>query len=304
MEITDGPHEGEKAEIENQYEEGNRFLDIQLEENMNIILVSYMSNGDRQFHLQDVARDQTLFYSAIILAAAMVLVGGLKGIKTLITLLVTGYVIVRVMLPLLLLGYAPIPVATINALIIIGLILLIIGGLNSKTAAAIIGTGTGVAAAGLLAYYAGSAAELTGLGTQEAQMLTMGAEHINIRGLLFAGIIIGSLGAVTDVGMSVASSAYQLKQASPEIGAGKLIWHSLEVGRDIMGTMANTLILAYVGGAVPLLLLMMAQDMPWLRVINMDFLATEILSGIAGTLGLVIAIPVTAIISGIMLGNE
>ena len=302
--VTDGPYQGEKTEIENEFEEDNRFLDIILEEDMDIVLVSFVERGERQFHLQDIGRDGVILRAAILLGAAMIIIGGIKGFKTIITLFITGYVIVQIMLPLLLQGYSPIPVATLNAIIIICLILLVIGGLNSKTAAAIGGTGVGVGVAGILAYYAGSAAVLTGLGTQEAQMLAFGAETIDIRGLLFAGIIIGSLGAVTDVGMSVASSAYQLKQASPEISSSELIRHALAVGRDIMGTMANTLILAYVGGAVPLLLLLMAQEMSWLRIINMDFLATEIISGIAGTLGLVIAIPVTAIISGLAMGRR
>ncbi len=304
VEITDGPYQGEITQIESQYEEGNRFLDIKLEEDLEIVLVSFVENEERKFHLQDIARDNTLLRMANLLGLALLIVGGVKGLKTIITLFITGYILVQVLFPLLLQGYSPIPVATLTALVMIGLILLVIGGLNGKTAAAIVGTGIGVGVAGILAYYAGNAAELSGLGTQEAQMLAVGAQTIDVRGLLFAGIIIGSLGAVTDVGMSVASSAYQLKEASTNISSAELISHAMAVGRDIMGTMANTLILAYVGGAIPLILLIMAQEMSWVRIINMDFLATEIISGIAGTLGLIIAIPVTAVIAGMFFGHR
>lgn len=294
VEVTDGPLAGDIVEIENDYQADHRFLNIRLEEGLRVVLVSFEHNGTRDIYLQDIARDRGLLLAVIILVLALLLVGKLKGLETIFTLFITAFIIVRVMLPLILAGWSPILATTFSALAVIVLILTIIGGLNVKSLSAIIGTGSGVIIAGILAYYIGNIAHLSGLGTQEAQMLASGIEGLDFRGLLYAGIIIASLGAITDVAMSIASGAYQIKNANPEIEFKELMDHSLELGRDIMGTMANTLILAYVGGAIPFLLLLLFNQISWLRIINMDFVATEILSGIAGTIGLVISIPITA----------
>ncbi|MGM0419574.1 MAG: YibE/F family protein [Bacillota bacterium] len=300
VEITSGPYTGEVVEIENSYEPGNRFLDVRLEDGLRVILVSFQENDQREIYLQDVARDRGLLLAGIILILALLLVGRIKGLETLFTLIITGFVLIRIMLPLMLAGWSPIPVTTVSAIVIIILILTIIGGLNFKTMAAVIGTGSGVIVAGSLAYFIGKMSHLSGLGTQEAQMLSIGLEGLDFRGLLYAGIIIGSLGAITDVGMSIASSAAQIKNVNPQIEFKKLLRHSMQVGRDIMGTMANTLILAYVGGAIPFLLLLLLNEMSWVRIINMNYVATEILSGVAGTIGLIVSIPITALVASFL----
>lgn len=210
----------------------------------------------------------------------------------------------KVILPLLLQGYEPIPVATLSAIAIIVFTLLVIGGLNAKTFSAIVGTVCGVSVAGLLALWVGEISHLTGFSSEEAQMLFFMEQTINIRGLLFAGIIIGSLGAVTDVGMSVASAASEISCVNPQIRPYQLTRAALNVGRDIMGTMSNTLVLAYVGGAMPLLLLLVGYEMEWLKIINLDLIATEFVRGIAGTIGLIASIPVTAAIAGFLMGNK
>ena len=304
VEITSGPYREDIIEIENEFEEGNRFLDIRLEEDLNIILVSYEQGNEREIYLQDIARDRSLGGAIILLIIALLIVGKFKGLETLISLIISGYIIIQIMIPLMIAGYPPIPIATFSALLIISIILIIIGGLNFKTLAASIGTGVGVIIAGVIAYLIGSHAHLSGLATQEAQMLAAGMDGIDFRGLLFAGIIISSLGATTDVGMSIASSSYQIKKANPNISFKQLFTQSLEVGRDIMGTMSNTLILAYAGGSIPFLMLLLVNHMSWLRIINMNYVSTEILSGISGTLGLVISIPITAFTSSLFLSRD
>lgn len=304
VEITSGPYQEEIVEIENEFEEGNRFLDIRLEENLDVVLVNYEQGNEREIYLQDVARDRNLRGALILLIIALLAVGKFKGLETVISLVISGYIIIQIMIPLMIAGYSPIPVATLSALLIISIILIIIGGLNLKTLSASIGTGAGVIIAGVLAYIIGNQAHLSGLATQEAQMLAAGMDGIDFRGLLFAGIIISSLGATTDVGMSIASSASQIKKANPKMSFTQLFSQSLEVGRDIMGTMSNTLILAYAGGSIPFLMLLLVNHMSWLRIINMNYVSTEILSGISGTLGLVISIPITAFMSSLFLSRD
>lgn len=305
VQLTSGPFEGEEVFISNTYAEGDPYLNIYLEEGMEILLVASTDGGElKEIYLHDVARDTGLLYLLGLFVILLLLVGRKQGLKTIVTLVFTGLVLVKIMLPLLLQGYEPIPVATLSAIGIIIFSLLVIGGFNAKSFSAIIGTVCGVAAAGVIALWIGEISYLTGFSDEEAQMLYFMEESINIRGLLFAGIIIGSLGAVTDVGMSVASAAAEIKQANKRISTLELTRGAFNVGRDIMGTMANTLVLAYVGGAIPLLLLFMGYEMHWLKIVNLDLIATEFVRGMAGSIGLIIAIPVTAVVSAFMMGKE
>lgn len=303
--FTSGPFKGDKVWIESTYIEDDPYLNVYLQEGSEIILTATMDNGAlKEAYLHDVVRDRGLYYLLALFAFLLLLVGRMQGLKTIITLIFTGVVIIKVILPLLLAGYEPIPVATLSATVIIIFTLLVIGGVNAKSFAAIVGTVCGVTVAGILALWVGNISYLTGFSTEEAQMLQFMEQAINIRGLLFAGIIIGSLGAVTDVGMSVASAAAEIKVVDPRINSLQLMRAALNVGRDIMGTMSNTLVLAYAGGAMPLLLLLVGYEMEWLKIINLDLIATEVVRGVAGSIGLIISIPVTAVVAGILMGRK
>lgn len=305
VEITSGPHSGERVSIDSTYIEDDFYLNIYLEEEMRVILAVNEAEGAiQEAYLHDVARERGLYFLLVVFLLLLLLVGRLQGVKTIITLGFTGLVIIKVILPLLLRGYEPIPLVTISAIGIIIFTLVVIGGVNAKSFAAIVGTVCGVTLAGILALWVGEISHLTGFSTEEAQMIYFMEQEINIRGLLFAGIIVGSLGAVTDVGMSVASAAAEVREANPRISTMELTRSALNVGRDIMGTMSNTLVLAYVGGAIPLLLLLTGYEMDWLEIINMDLIATEFVRGIAGSIGLIVSIPVTAIVAGLLMGKR
>lgn len=177
--------------------------------------------------------------------------------------------------------------------------MLIISGLSRKTFSAIIGTVGGVVLAGALALIIGTLAKLTGLGNEEANMLMFIPHDVyfNFKGLLFAGIIIGTMGATMDVGMSIASAMNEIKENSPQIKKADLIKAGMNVGKDTMATMANTLILAYVGGSLHLLLLLIAYETPFSHIINWDMIASEIVRAIAGSIGIIFTIPITALAS-------
>jgi len=302
VELTSGPYRGEKIDIINTYFAGDPVYDFLVEEGQEVIVVAFGEEGDfSEAYVHDLARDRGVYYLVGLFLLGLLLVGRMKGLKTIITLAVTVLLIFQFLLPLLLLGYSPVPLAIVTAALAITFTLFVIGGLNMKSLVAILGTISGVVVAGLMAFLAGSVARLTGFGTHEAQMLYFLDHTIDFRGLLFAGIIIGSLGAITDIGMSVASAAAEIKEAKPEISGRELFRGAFNVGRDIMGTMANTLILAYVGAATPMLLLVMGYEMDWLRVVNMDLIATEFVRGAAGSIGLVTAVPVTAFLAAYLM---
>jgi uncharacterized membrane protein len=305
VEITSGRFRGHIEELENLLT-GIPYRDLQLRTGDQVLLFLELDEGRLQsVNLYDVARDRYIYILLAAFIFSVILVGRVKGFKALLTLAFMAFVIFKWLLPLILQGYNPLLLTVLFASLITLVTLTIIGGLNAKTAAAIIGTIGGLLVAGIIAWGFGNAASLTGFSTEEAQMLQF-AElpvDINIRGLLFAGIIIGALGAMLDIAMSIASSVAEIKIANPLLTAKGLFAAGFNVGKDVMGTMINTLILAYTGGALPLLLLFMAYDMSYMRIINMDLIATEIVRSLAGSFGLLVAVPLTAAAAALLMSR-
>ncbi|HOP39743.1 MAG TPA: YibE/F family protein [Geobacteraceae bacterium] len=241
-----------------------------------------------------------LLYLVVIFLGSLVIVGGRKGLKTIVTLTVTVLLILKVLLPMILAGYNPAMVAILTCEVITVIALLFVSGFNHKTLAAIIGTTGGISIAGLLAFTIGSMAHLTGLGNEEAIHLILYSRNLDFRGLLFAGIIIGAMGAVMDVGISISSSIHEIKANNPGMATGSLVTAGMNVGRDIIGTMSNTLILAYVGSSLNLLLLLTTYEIPLNEIIGRDNLAAEIVRALAGSVGLIATIPITALTAGML----
>ena len=253
-------------------------------------------------YVAEIVRDKYLIYLVISFLILLVVVGGLKGLKSAISLIITCFAIVSILLPLILKGHNPIILSVLVCTFVIVITLLIVSGFNKKTTAAIIGTVGGIISAGIIALIVGSITKLTGLGEQEAQMLIYIPQSIefNFKGLLFSGIIIGALGAIMDVGISIASSMYEIMEANPTISKVNLIRSGMNIGKDIMGTMSNTLILAYTGGSIHMMLLFMAYEIPLFDILNRDMIASEVVRAFAGSIGLIFTIPITAITAGFL----
>ncbi|MCR3921530.1 MAG: YibE/F family protein [Firmicutes bacterium] len=302
VEITSGEYKGQKHSLLNALM-GHPYFDINLTEGSKLILYGEVDESGqlRNVYLQDYMRDSYLYLIAGLFIVLILLVGGRKGLITIITLAVTIAAVFGFLLPLLLKGYSPIPATVLVASGVTLFTLICIGGFHKKTYAAVIGTVGGVLVAGLLALYIGNAASLTGFSSEEAQMLLfMEGGPIDVRGLLFAGIIIGALGAVMDVAMSISAASYEVYRVNPAISIRDQITSGMNVGRAVMGTMANTLILAYVGASMPLLLLFMGYSTPYITIINMDVVATEVVRALAGSIGIIAAVPLTAISAGLL----
>ncbi|MCT4662410.1 MAG: YibE/F family protein [Tissierellales bacterium] len=244
------------------------------------------------------SREVPIYLIVILFAVLVILIGRQKGLKSIATLIFTIFMIFCVMLPLVLRGFSPILVAVGIASITSVFTLMLVSGRNKKTATAIMGTIAGVVIAGCVAIFFGQWAQLTGLGNEDAQLLAYIPQHRNMdyQGLLFAGIIIGALGAVMDVAMSMASAMNEIETIHPKISNAELFKSGMNVGRDVMGSMSNTLILAYVGGSIQILLLFLAYQISPFVIMNMDQMASEIIRALAGSIGLVCAIPATAVV--------
>lgn len=258
-------------------------------------------DGSPVFNIADYVRDTPIYWLAFFFALLLILVGGMKGLKSLISLIITISLIFFILFPLTLWGFNPLLISVLIAGAVSLIAFLIVGGRTVKSVAAAVGTLLGVAIAGILAYVMGNMMHLTGLSSEESRILLYSLNlKINYQGLLFGSILIGALGAIMDIGMSIASAIAEVRKVHPEANFNNLFLSGMNVGRDIMGTMSNTLILAYTGSALPLLLLLIANKMSISKILNMEMIAVEAVRALAGSIGLVLCIPITAAVSAFM----
>ena len=307
IEILSGKFKGQKLILTNSRLHSDLVYDVVAEDGMEIVLAVKEREGESpSIGVDTYARDKVLYILIFLFVFVLIVVGRIKGLMALISLIITGLLIAFFMLPLMFKGYSPILLAIITATIVIFLSLMLIGGFNKKSLAAVIGTSAGVVIAGIISLISGKLAHLTGItGEASEQLVYIVSDFpINIKGIMFAGIIISSLGAVMDVGMSIASVIFEIHNKAPELNKAELFKSGMNVGKDIMGTMANTLILAFAGCSLSIMILLMAYNMPYFRAINLNTVSTEIIQGLSGTIGLVLTVPITSLISALFIENK
>ena len=250
-------------------------------------------------------RTGVIYLFALFFAAVVCLLGGKKGLKAVISLVFAGICIVYLMFPLMYRGVSPILITIAVALLTTIVTLGLLGGLSAKTGSAIIGTTSGVVIAAIAAMIFGRAAGITGFNVSDIETLNYVAQNSRIRigELLFSGIIISALGATMDVGMSISSTIQELHERNRELGRKELFISGIRVGRDMMGTMTNTLIFAYVGGSLSTLITNYAYDLSYNQLINSYTIGIEIMQGLSGSLGVVLTVPVTAAVAAAFTGR-
>lgn len=304
--LISGDFKGEEIIVQN-YGMYSPVYGIHVEKGDGVIIALQTEEGEiKEAYIADYLREPPIYVLTGLFVLALLAIGRRRGAKAFCSLLFTMYMIWQILLPGFLRGYNPILLTICISAVATMVTLFIVGGLTYKSLAAMLGTIGGVLIAGLTALLVGKAAHLTGFGSEEAAMLLYIPQNVklDIQGLLFAGIIIGALGAVMDISISVASAVEEVKKANPALSTSALIESGMNVGRDIMGTMSNTLILAYTGSSVPLLLIFMAYQESLLKMLNLDMIATEIVRALAGSLGMVLVVPLTAVIAGLFFGGK
>jgi uncharacterized membrane protein len=263
--------------------------------------------------IREYFRTPFLLYLAGALGILMVLVAGMKGVRAILTLFVTAFTVIYLLVPLTISGYNPIAVALLIATFLTFATFLLITGFSFKVISGVLGTLGGLAAVGILSVLSQHAMVLTGL-AQEFGFLELGialwrtpaSHHWNFTGILSAGIILGAVGAMMDVSMSISSSVHEVKQVNPNITVRQAIRAGLNVGRDIMGTMADTLIFAYLGAHMMTMLLPRIDFpevgilYPFLRLVNDEATAVAIIQAVVGTIGLVLTVPIAASVAGFL----
>ncbi len=299
VKIIEGDRKEEKVEATYvlSMDVDNKIIADELDVGNKVFVQITEENGEvKEVIVQDIVRHNYMLGLVIFFFASIILVGRKKGIKSILGLIVTVVSIYLIFILNVYKGYNAILLSIITSFIIIVLTFIIIDGINKKTFSAALGTLGGVVFAGVIAFIFGKIAKLTG-GQEEAIMLTTASNvAFNFRDLLFSGIVISALGACMDVGMSIASSLSELKEKNPEITWKELFKSGMKIGGDMIGTMTNTLILAFVGCSLNLILLSMSVDLNFIDMINVEAIASEAMCSIAGSIGVVYTVPITAFI--------
>jgi len=269
-----------------------------------LVVVSKDFEGNDVFYIADFIRRQTLLSLFLIFIILVIAVGRWRGVGSLFSLAASFLVILLFVLPQINQGKDPVLMSILASFLIIPLMFYLSHGVNNKTTAAVLGTLIALAITGFLAKISVTAAKLTGFTSDEAGFLQIGKGGIiNMKGLVLAGIIIGALGVLDDVTVSQSSVVQQLRKANPKIKPFHLFTQALSVGQDHIASMVNTLILVYTGASFPLLLLFIDNPQPFSQVINYEIIAEEIVRTLTGSIGLILAVPITTILAVKMIRN-
>lgn len=259
----------------------------------------YVYEADRSFAL-------TLMLGLFFLVT--VLVGGKVGAKSLVGLVLTVLALIWILLPLLLQGWPTIPTTFLVAVLVSVASFVILGGVEQKTVCACLGTLAGIALATVFAMAAQKLLFIDGYRQEYAEALLQlrqtGESGIGISGLLSAGVIISALGAVMDVAMSISSAVQELKRVNPKLAAGALLKSGMNIGRDMVGTMSNTLILAILGSGLTMIVYIYSLGLQPRQLISSAFVSLEAISAISSSIGVMLAVPLTAAICAFVYGKE
>lgn len=254
--------------------------------------------GQKQFYVTDFVRKTPLLVLASIFAIMTLVVGRKKGVLSLLGLIFSFLIIFKFVLPAILQGDNPIFVVCLAVLFIIPVTFYLSHGISNKTHAAVLGTLLSLVITGVLAQVFVNVAHLSGFSAEEAGFLQAAkGELINIKGLLLAGIIISMLGILDDVTIAQSSLVFQLKKNNPKLNFFGLYHQALNVGKDHIASVVNTLVLVYTGASMPLLLLFIDNPHPFFEVINNEVVAEEIVRTLIASIGLILAVPLTTLIS-------
>lgn len=297
VEILTGQYAHQQFEIKNSM---SLLYSVNTKVGMKVI-VSFNVNENEITNLSvyTYKRNTVVYWMIAIFIILLIVVGGMKGLRSVISIIFSIIVIFYFMLPSILNGLNPVISATLSSSLIIIVGLIIISGFNNKTYSAILGTICGVVIAGIVSYIFGSLAHLSGLTAEYTENLIVIAQSskLNIKGLMYAVILISSLGAIMDIGISIASAIFEIHNVNPKLNKKQLFSSGMNMGKDMIGTMSNTLILAFAGTSFTLLIIIAKAEMSYIQLSNLDIVCTEIIQGIAGSIAIVITVPLTALVS-------
>lgn len=269
---------------------------------MKVIVMQSVAGDSTVASVYTQDRESFIYIFALIYLLALCMIGGKQGIKGCLGLVFTFFCVIFVYLPLVYLKYSPFWTAVFVCFITTLVTMYLIGGPTRKTCAATLGTLAGVVLAGISAWCFSKASGISGYNVSDIEtlMTLWNTNRIQVGGLLFSGLLISCLGAVMDVAMSISSAIDEIYKQNSSLTRTELFKAGLRVGRDMMGTDSNTLILAFAGSSVSTLLLDYAYDLPYQQIINSNNIGIAIMQGLAGSFGIVLSVPFTVLICTVL----
>lgn len=304
VEILTGRYKGDTAIVENYF---SSLYNVRVAEGDKVsIRIDTTGEDEYQVSVYNYYRVPQMIGCIVAFVLLLVLIGGKKGAKSVAGLAFTVVCILWILLPLALKGYSPLAVTILLILVCNFVSFFLIDGISTKTVVAAIGSMLGVLAGAVFALIAQNAMSITTYQMDEAETLLLitSTTELKIRDLFLCGILISCMGAVMDVAMSICSAVAEIHQVDRSLGMAKLFASGMNIGRDAMGTMANTLILAVAGTSLNMMLMIYSYDVSFQQLMNTDFVAIEIIQCIAGSVGIVCTVPLVALLSATVFGKK
>ena len=295
IELTDGPDSGSRSTLN----VGDAGPTPALDEGARVRVVKNEAvpgapvGAIDPYALVEVDRRSPMLWLVLIFGALVVVFGRARGALALVGLGASLLIVVEFVIPALVEAQSPVAVATVGSLAVMLLTIGLAHGLGPKSLAAILGTAASLAATILLAVSFTKLAYLTGFSSEEANLLQANNADLSLQGLVLAGMVIGALGVLDDVTVSQASTVMALRRANPTQRTGQLYRGALAVGRDHVAATVNTLVLAYVGASLPILLVFGVGGTEFVDAISREAVAEQVVAMLVGSIGLIAAVPVT-----------
>jgi len=297
LEITSGPNAGGTGTFEIYPQPGSPDFD----RGDRIVVTEFeIDAGQVSYTFADYQRSSPLLVLALLFVVAVVALGRFQGLRALGGLVVSGIVLFAYAFPALLDGQPPLGVALVSSVVIALAALYLAHGVNDTTTVALLGTLAALGLTGLLAALFTSAAQITGLASEDQIFLLVSAEGVDVRGLVLAGIVLGSLGVLDDVTVTQVSAVARLREANPAYGIAELYRSGVRIGRDHIASTVNTLVLAYAGAALPLLLFYSNIGIGFSESVTSEVVAVEVIRTLVGSIGLVAAVPITTVLAAVV----
>lgn len=249
--------------------------------------------------VESYSREPIIYGFVLAFILLIVCLGGEKGLKSVFSLLFTLVCIIFLFIPMIIMGAQPILAAIVVVLLSTAVTFIFISGFTKKTLIAALSCVLCTCMAGMTAYLVGGLANISSFNTEEVEDLIFVAMKtpLQVHDLLFAGILIASLGALMDTAMSITSAIYEMKLLNPQLSKTQMLQSGMNVGRDIMGTMTNTLILAFTGSSINIFIIYYMYQLQYRQLINLDMILIQLIQGLSGSIALVLSIPISALLA-------
>ncbi len=292
VEILTGRYQGDTAVVENYF---SSLYNVRVGKGDKVsIRIDTTGEGAYQVSIYNYYRVPWLIGCLLVFVLLLIAVGGKKGAKSVAGLVFTMVCIIWILLPLSLKGYSPLGVTITLILVCNFVTFFLIDGVCTKTVVAALGSLGGVLVGAVFSLLAQGIMSVTTYQMDEAETLLLitSTTELEVKNLFLCGVLIACMGAVMDVAMSIASAIAELHQVNPSLGARELFASGMNIGRDAMGTMSNTLILAFAGSSLNMMLMIYSYGVSFQQLMNTNFVAIEVVQAIAGSVGIICTVPI------------